>query len=912
MGVKQIQTNFTSGVFDSLLSSREDIAYYFNGLKDARNLLLLPAGGVTARPGGQHVRELSRQLQAVDLATATITTPHGGTGANLIDGNDTTFSVTTDNLSSTNPFVVFHVTLASALTISAVDLINAKLSSDFLLNEMFVQYSTDDAAWHNYGTALDLDVTDRSRRRRDAAGPVTARYWRFVRIGATSVSAMVAVSGFKMWIEGTELSDGRFLPFASSASQISMMVLSDKNIDNIVGDDYVGSVGVPHTSDQVTVVNSAQKLDTMLLYHPAVKTLKLFRQDGDDEFDFRPLIRTNIPKYDYGAGVGGVNAKQVLSVVNTANGDKFTLELEGEVTTAITVGASAAATATAIQTALRALPSIGGTGITVTDVTGGFEITFGGDQGKRPWLELKIFVLSGNGVWDTAITVDGEPEGEDIMSDTRGWPGCGVFYLERLHEGGVMSLPHAWLASVVADYYNFDTELDLDTKGLLFRPDTDQVSAIYQIFPGRDLTFFTNDTEFYNTVEPITEKAVMKLATRSGSKQGMRIHEVDGALVFIQGVKDEASGREIGTCVREFIYDITVQNYQANILSKLSSALIKNPVDVGLRKALSTGEADILLLVNEDGTGTAYTIARTQDVNAFMPIDTREGDRFLAIGVDKNRRVYFLVERIINGVARRFIEKWNDDLLLDGGNIVRMTYEEKKAATNGQAAFTWTFDNPADAEMIGVRIDGGRLQPDQYSVNLGTKTITLSDDIAETVLAPILTSPGRDPGTTIRISSMVKEITGLDYLKGETVQTVIDGTEGDDYSVGLDGTLELAEYADTEIQFGFDYVVWGEMLPYRIPGSGTLAGKKMRNVSAVLSLEKTGGIEIRANGGRWKPVPLLQMDAPILDRSTAELLYTGEKVIQGLLGCAVGAPFEFRRPGPCKFTVKAITREVVA
>lgn len=898
MGIQAIQTNFTSGVLDPLLDSREDITYYFNGLKDALNLTCLPQGGITARPGKQHVGELLPVLTAISLAGATVTAPNGGTAANLKDGNTATYVITTTNLSTTNPFIVVHVDLGSAMAVAAVDVINMKLNTLSDAGEMCVQYSTNDSVWTTYGTPFDLDTTDRNRRRRQITGPVTARYWRIARVGSTSIAAKPQVAEMKFWAASATLSNARFVPFAESTDEAYMQVLSDQNADTFIGDTYVGSIGIPHTTAQVPVVNFAQQLDTLLLYHKDVRTQKVFRQGGDDEFDFRDLTRKNIPTYEYGAGTGGTNAVQRLSDTGVVSGDKFTLELEGQVTTQIAAGATRALTATAMQTALNALQNTG-SGITVADATTGYDVTFAGATGTRPWLQINIFVMSGNGVWDTATTTTGLPTGEPIMSDTRGWPRCGLFYQGRLHEGGIRSLPNAWLASVVADYFNFDTTITNPSTAIMFRADTDQVSAIYQIFAGRDLTFFTNDTEFYNTVEPISANSVMKLATRSGSKEGLRVFDIDGALLFLQGIKDPATGQEVATCVREFIYDIYVQNYQANLLSKLSSNLIKNPVDVTLRKALSTGEADILLMVNDDGTAVAYTVLRAQDVNAFMPVATRAGDKILNVCCDKKRNVYFIVQRTINGTARNFIEMWNEDLLLDGGDILTLT-PEIYTATAGQTAFTYTFANPADgAPAVGVRINGGRLtQGTDYTVNTGTKTITL---IAAASL-----------GDLVRIVPMVKVISGLDHLKNETVSTVIDGTQGDDYAVSAGGVLTLSGYADTEIQYGFDFEVSGKLLPFRLPGQGTLAGKKMRNVSCVLSLFETGGIQIQPNGRRtWTDVELLQMDADVLDQSTAELLYTGEKLIRGLLGCDVGASFNFRRPGPCPFTVRAIMREVV-
>ena len=46
-----LQTNFTTGEIDPLLTSRIDINQYYNGLDKARNVLIQPQGGVVRRPG---------------------------------------------------------------------------------------------------------------------------------------------------------------------------------------------------------------------------------------------------------------------------------------------------------------------------------------------------------------------------------------------------------------------------------------------------------------------------------------------------------------------------------------------------------------------------------------------------------------------------------------------------------------------------------------------------------------------------------------------------------------------------------------------------------------------------------------------------------------------------------------------
>ncbi len=1002
--LRTIQTNFTAGVLDPKLAGREDIVFWYNGLEDGNNLIALPQGGLTRRPGKQYLRELAKVLQEIDLTGATVTAPEGGTAADAIDGDDETELQTANDLDANDPFVVLKVDFAAPVAVAGVDIINYSLESGTTAGEFRWQYSDDDITYTDYAEPMDIDAEARSRRRREAA-PVTAQYWQWVRIGDTNVAAKVSVGEIRFWEETDELSDGRLISFAYSTQEAYILAQTDQNIDVLTGADYTTSISAPHVSAQMSQLNYTQSLDTLLEFHRSRAPWKVFRQGGDTEFDFRYAAFENIPQYDYGvppsvsagvnevqslsgittglrfrltlegkqtnsvqadastattatriqnalnglsntaggitvaysapdyvvtfagddglrpwekmtcdkndvtvtrttpgehAGSGAGDEMQTLNVAGTASGDKFTIEFEGHSTTTISVGAAASDTATNIQTALRALENVGGdTGLTVTDVTDGFEVTFSGDAlGNRPHTVMKVFTLKGNGVWDVARTTRGFFPGEDIMSETRGWPRCGTFHQSRLIMGGFAGVPDGTVYSCVNERYNLDTERDDATKALLFRAEVEQVGTIYQIFTGQHLTFFTSDAEFFIPTEAIDENSVMKLGTRTGSKRGLRVHEVDGAILFVQGVLDRATNEEIGTSLHEFVFDELKQKYQSNILSKFSASLIKDPVDVALRKALSTDEADIYLMANADGSATSYTLLRADEVNAFMPMSTRDGDSILAVGVDKRQTVYWITERQIDGEARRYIEMWNEDLLLDCGTIVTPEAEEF-TATAAQDEYTWTFTNPGSADAIGVRLNGGRLAALDYEVDLGSKTVTLSPAVAATV----------EEGDTVRVASMIIEVTGADHLEGETVQTYIDGTEGDDFVVS-GGAFTLPDYADTEIQYGFDFDVSGKLMPLRVPSAPTLIGKKARIVNAYLQLYETAALEIKVNGEDWQDVPLVRLDDETLDHSESELLFTGDVELKGLRGYAVGAPFEFRQPGPGKFTLLSIAREV--
>ena len=78
--------------------------------------------------------------------TTVPTVPNGGTAGNVNDDNDTTTSVTTVGISTTNPYVVCKFDLGSAKAIEFFDVRNVFLSAG-TSSEFKIQYSTDDVTY---------------------------------------------------------------------------------------------------------------------------------------------------------------------------------------------------------------------------------------------------------------------------------------------------------------------------------------------------------------------------------------------------------------------------------------------------------------------------------------------------------------------------------------------------------------------------------------------------------------------------------------------------------------------------------------------------------------------------------------------------------------------------------------------
>lgn len=685
MRIHAIQTSFTAGELDPLLAEREDLQFYFRGARQMRNVLPLPQGGFRIRPGLEYRDKHRNELGQVPTAGATITAPEGGTAANVADDDEATVLSTTNQLLAVDPFVIAHFDFTAAVVVDLVDIIDIKLSASSLAGEIRIQSSTDDAAWNDFGPAFNLATDARSRRR--SAPAVTARYWRLARVGSTSVAATVSVAEMRFWAETAVLSPARVIPFAFSTEQIYTLIVSDRNIEVYKDGTRVGAVCIPHTSSCLPVLNWTQSIDTLLLFHPDHAPYRIFRQGGDDEWDFRAQALTNIPQFDYGGSPGGINETQRITFTDFTAADTYILELDGEITSSIAYSATASTNASLIQTALRGLDNTSAAGIIVTAASDVMTVTFAGDDGKRNWPEIRPSeISSATGVIRATTTTKGEPPGEDVISASRGWPRCGTFYQARLFLGGFKSRPQTKMASVIGEFFNFDNKTVRDDRGFMATADTDEVSAIFQMFAGRHLQIFTSGAEFYVPSEPITPLTLaLKQTTRRGIVEGLRAHEVDGATLFIQ---------RQGNALREYLFVDAEQSYQAENISLLSSHLVKTPVDTGIRRSRSTDEADFFVLVNSDGDLAVLTTLRNQNVTAFVRATT--AGQHLAVGGEEAGDLYFVVERTINGAQVRHVERWNRDLVMDAG--AKVTLEAP--------ASTITGVDHLEGETVNLIIDG--------------------------------------------------------------------------------------------------------------------------------------------------------------------------------------------------------------
>lgn len=442
---------------------------------------------------------------------------------------------------------------------------------------------------------------------------------------------------------------------------------------------------------------------------------------------------------------------------------------------------------------------------------------------------------------------------EAVWSTTRGWPVCGTFFGGRLWLAGSKSRPQTIWASKAGGYTDFDTSGTAADRAIDVTADTDDVSAFYNIMPGPHLQFFASSAEFYIAVsasEAVTaDNIVLRRTTKIGSSRSIRVFDVDGATMFVQGE---------GKTLREFIYNEGQQKYQANNMSLLASHLLRTPVSMAHRKASSTDEADYLLIVNSDGTLAVFCTLRTQEVNAFSLCETA-GD-FLDVGIDGSD-IYFVVERNINGADIRYLEVFDSNLLVDC------------AVTEtglGAPVSSISSADHLEAETVQVILDDAI----QATEVVASGVVTFDRAAASSYQVGLKFPDVQEGEITRLIANGIPE--------AEARRRVFDDENG--AGIGLEDWIRTMKIEPN--------------LP-----DGSKVGIKKRVVEASLELIDTTGVQVNDEF-----VAFQQFGSSLLDTAIAP--FSGVKTVDGIIGWDERGQLDIGQPYPQKMLLAAIKMKV--
>lgn len=666
--LKLSQSNFSAGEISETLWSRGDIAQYAVGASKMRNVIVEPHGGFRRRPGLRFDAELQRGQADSHVAVAS--------------GSGQAFDYTTNGV-----FASGHFTADNEIFI-----VRERVGFGSEYRSYFTLTPTIDFGWSADTITIlgNLEIGD------------------IIHFCSNQVEVTTESNydcAYNELLDPVVGSDNiAMFPFSFSVDQTYLLVVTSFRM-SIYKEDLTDGIwklerrmAGPYMGDEILHLQFTQSLSTLVTFSSSHPTFRWVRGDTHDDWtrSYWPFQQVPQVAFDDQYSPGGTHSTAPASVAEdqvdrivfsdyTATPFEITLFVDSEETVAIEIddtdAASILASAANLQSALEAMSALEGATVVVAEVTHPeYSITISNINGQEVIIEEgeNLYGADPDTLGTIRVIRDTEPKGEveDAFSERRGYARCGTFFAGRLWIGGCTSLPQSVFSSRSGNYTSFSDRLALADYGINYTMDTDTVAAIYAMYAGRHLAFFTSSAEFYDASSESSvatpETFFTRRTTRRGTKEGLPAIDVQGGLVFVE---------RFGKSILETIYEDSAQSYVTTSLSTLAPHLIDNPVDMGFRPTSSTEDADYLYVVNEGGDLAVFNTLRDQRVNAWSLCSTSGSFRNVAVVDDSS---LFAVQRVIDGNTRYFLEHFDDDLYVDSGDSGTTTV----SATSGVAHLT--------------------------------------------------------------------------------------------------------------------------------------------------------------------------------------------------------------------------------
>lgn len=383
------------------------------------------------------------------------------------------------------------------------------------------------------------------------------------------------------------------------------------------------------TSAMLSQLNWTQSADTMFLVHPDLAPVKLVRGGSDASWTISTYAFSSIPKHAF-----------TITVTTPTSGHLTPSAVSGNIT--LTSQNSAFSSASVGQY-INAYPQGRARIIQYISNTSVKAVT------EYPFFDTSNIA---QGSWEI------ESGYEDVWSSGKGWPRTVTFHEGRLYFGGSKSRPSTIWGSKIGIFDEFMPTEAFDDDAVEATLDTSSLNVIVDMISGRDLQVFTTGAEFYvpqSGTDPITPLSLtFKGVSRNGIKPGTRVQSLESGTVYIQ---------RQGKSVNEFLFSDTQLTYVTQRISLLSGHLLKAPTRMALRRATSTDEGDLLMMVNDtDGTMAAFSIMRSQQITA--PSEFITDGSFKDVSVDVTD-IYAVVKRTFNSTDKYFVELFSFDRFTD-------------------------------------------------------------------------------------------------------------------------------------------------------------------------------------------------------------------------------------------------------
>ena len=350
---------------------------------------------------------------------------------------------------------------------------------------------------------------------------------------------------------------------------------------------------------------------------------------------------------------------------------------------------------------------------------------------------------------------------EEAWSAARGYPGSVGFFEERLWLGGTTEQPQNLWGSVSGDFLNFGVGAD-DSDALDLLISDSIASPISWISSGRDFIVGGAGGEFTISssggfITP-SDRSIRLRSTHGSSAQ--QVDRIDNEVIFV----DTSS-----TSIRAIRYDFDSDSYISDDLLFFNDHLPKAPnLVTGVTKitqiAVAQRPNNLIYAVLNNGDMIVGQFNRQQQVLGWERFQTDGKYKSVAtITVGDHDEVWVIVQRLINGVQTRFIERFDEfddnnglspkDGFLDSfGNfgtpisITNITQHGTEITTGNPDSVTAyklvdsTADFVTDAIVVGDIVNNTTTGATTYVTAVDDlNTLSLFNDIFSSVAEPLET-----------------------------------------------------------------------------------------------------------------------------------------------------------------------------
>lgn len=466
------------------------------------------------------------------------------------------------------------------------------------------------------------------------------------------------------------------------------------------------------------------------------------------------------------------------------------------------------------------------------------------------------FIDYGFGTPDTSNSV---PHPRTPFSDFASGPSAVCYYQQRLcfANDPLISTEQAW-TSRTGSFKDFSTRTPLrDDDPVTFTLAGQQVNEIRHMIDMGRLILFTAQSEI--SIEGDTAGILRpgevnpKTHSYNGASSLLRPLIVNGAAIYVQAR---------GSVVRDLAYEFQSDGYRGNELSIFSAHLVDGYTLTDW--AYQQIPHSVVWVVRNDGTLLGLTYVREQQITGWHRHDTDgKFENVCSIPEGSEDAVYLVVNRTINGVTKRYIERMATRQItsanikdfigmdcaktIDGRNTDTSHTMTLSGGTNWDYTETLTLTSSASYFASGdvgseIQVTGS----DGTVIRLAVKGYTSATVVTG---KPNKTVPVSMRGSAIsNWAKAITQVTGLTHLEGKNVSVFADGfvvANPNNASYGVltvsSGSIALDKpYA--VIHVGLPYISDLETLDIDTPQPQSIADKSKFIGKVTAHVESTRGI----------------------------------------------------------------------